>query len=406
MNKLSRKRVRKQKGLTLVLVTLAMVVLLGFSALAIDVNHALLNKTRLQNAVDTAALSAAVLLDSGNDENSVRSSIFEAISNVTAAEGNTELSVLEGAISITFSNDPLNFDGTYNHDLESYVRVAVSDVPLSNYFLSFFGINKLVSASAVAGPSSSITHVCNVVPMAVCASTSSGSGDFLGYNYGEVYALKMGSTGQSEMVEGNFQLLDFGSGANTIRTALAGGFEGCVDLNNDANTKPGGTVGPVGQGLNTRFGDYSSSLTEADYPSDINVKEPGDLATIDSNGNVEYTDSWGYEDYKAESEGCVNGSGGGYCRNGEVERRVLSVPMVNCATPDDSSGGGVVNYPITSIGCFFLIQKAPTSNSGQQAVFGEFIEDCTIVNGSTGIIPSNEGAYKIQLYKDPLSEES
>ena len=91
MNRLSRKRVVKQKGLTLVLVTLAMIILLGFAALAIDVNHALLNKTRLQNAVDTAALSAAVLLDAGNDEDTVRSSVGEALTNVMAAAGQNQV---------------------------------------------------------------------------------------------------------------------------------------------------------------------------------------------------------------------------------------------------------------------------------------------------------------------------
>lgn len=402
MNKLSRKRVAKQKGLTLVLVTLVMIILLGFAALAIDVNHALLNKTRLQNAVDTAALSAAVLLDAGNDEDTVRSSVGEALTNVMAAAGNSEFTIPNGSISVTLSNDPLTFGGTYNHALESYVRVAVSNISLNSFFLSYFGIDKFVAASAVAGPSSSITHVCNVVPMAVCAETVSGNNDFLGYEFGEVYALKVGSTSQTVMGPGNFQLLDFGSGASTVRNALAGGFEGCIDVNNQADTKPGGSVGPVGQGLNTRFGDYKAGLSEGDYPSDVYIKEPDDLATIDGDGNVEYNDTWHYADYKTASSACVNGSGDGYCRTGEVERRVLSVPMANCT----GSGGGATTLPITAIGCFFLIQKAPTNNSGQQAVFGEFIEDCTVVNGSTGIIPSNEGPYRIQLYRDPLSGES
>jgi len=403
MNKLSEKNISKQTGLTLVLVTLTMIFLIGFSALAIDVNHALLNKTRLQNIVDTAALSAAVLFDTGKDEETVKKSVYESIASMSASKGNTELTIPDNAITVTLSNDPLDFSGSYNSNLESYVRVSVSNVPLSNFILPFFGLNKSVSASAVAGPSSSITNSCNIVPMVVCADLSNSSG-FYGYQENQVYALKLSAKSQSSMGAGNFQLLDFGSGASAIRSAMAGAFSECMDIDDIAQTKPGGNVGPVGQGLNTRFGEYSSNLKEEDYPSDVYIKEPDTLATIDKNGNVTYTDSWGYEEYKISASACVDGLSANdpYCSKGEIGRRVLPVSIANCS----GAKGGTTTLPIVSIGCFFLLQKAPTNNSGTQAVFGEFIEDCTVSNGSTGVIPSRQGAYKIQLYRDPISGES
>jgi len=44
-------------------VAIAMLVLLGITGLALDMGHMYENKTRLQNAVDAAALSAAKKLD-------------------------------------------------------------------------------------------------------------------------------------------------------------------------------------------------------------------------------------------------------------------------------------------------------------------------------------------------------
>jgi hypothetical protein len=53
-----------------------------------------------------------------------------------------------------------------------------------------------------------------------------------------------------------------------------------------------------------------------------------------------------------------------------------------------------------------MIQKAPTSNASKQAVFGEFIEDCTVSGGQPGDESDSEGPYRIVLHDDPLNEES
>ena len=49
----------RQQGAVLVLVVIALAAMLLMGALALDGGHMLLNKTRLQNAVDAAALSGA-----------------------------------------------------------------------------------------------------------------------------------------------------------------------------------------------------------------------------------------------------------------------------------------------------------------------------------------------------------
>ncbi|MGR5175082.1 pilus assembly protein TadG-related protein [Vibrio parahaemolyticus] len=394
--------IQRQGGITTILITLLLLVFLFFTALAVDVNHALVNKSRLQNGVDAAALAAAVKVSAGESDAVAEATALSTLTSMFTADGNSEISLPAESISITFSNDPQNFSGTYDSSADTYVRVALTDVPLTSYFLHYFDIDKESGASAVAGPSSTLIYACNIVPIAVCADTVSGANDFLGFEYKTIHELKVADQNSSEMGPGNYQLLDFGSGAATVRTALAGGYEGCVDISNNVDTKPGNTVGPVGQGLNTRFGVYAGGgVSAADYPPDIYVEEPGSLASTDADGNVVYNDTWMYADYLAESASC-DGSASGSCTAGEAGRRILPIPMVDCT----GAGGGATSLPVTAVGCFFLIQKAPANNGTQDGVYGEFIEDCTVKNGSTGITPNAEGIFKIQLYRDPLSGES
>jgi Flp pilus assembly protein TadG len=50
---------KRQQGVILVMVALALLPMLGLVGVAIDGAHGMLNKSRLQNTVDAAALSAA-----------------------------------------------------------------------------------------------------------------------------------------------------------------------------------------------------------------------------------------------------------------------------------------------------------------------------------------------------------
>src|SRR6476619_6048561 len=58
----------RQKGVIVVLVAIAMLMMLGIVGLALDGAHGVLNKSRLQNTVDAAALSASKTLDQTNGD--------------------------------------------------------------------------------------------------------------------------------------------------------------------------------------------------------------------------------------------------------------------------------------------------------------------------------------------------
>ncbi|WP_372383861.1 pilus assembly protein TadG-related protein [Vibrio sp. BS-M-Sm-2] len=411
---------KKQQGLVAVMITAALLVFLAVSALAVDINHMVVNKTRLQNAVDSAALAAATILDNSKDKDAVDAEVGKALNAMAASTGNQEIDFSTASIGIDYSNDPQDFTGsaTFGANDDVYVRVRVDALEMDEFFIQLFGLEKVVSASAVAGPSSGLAYN-NVVPIGVCIGDGTSDNDVnedgyhdetgeeitnvFGYEVGTVHALKVGDSSLSEMGNGNYHLLDFGSGGNTIKEGLGGSYDQPVKIGEDITTKPGGTVGPTGDGLNTRFGDYGGGLSASDYPSDYVTTEPTNEITIDANtGEITFDDSYDYAQYKLDTNACIASGGSGCASNGVAWRRILPIPMVDCS----GKSGGSTDFTVNKIGCFFLLQKAPTNNSGTPAVFGEFIHSCSVTGGSSSNQSTTEGAYRIVLYKDPDSGES
>ncbi|PMP06761.1 hypothetical protein BCS95_03655 [Vibrio breoganii] len=428
-------RRHNQSGLVIILFTIALTVLLGFAALAIDLNHVVLNKARLQNGVDAAALAAAVVADSGQSESDIANAALDALKNYSSASGNSEISVTQNqaitgsgssfsialsdsaSLLVQLSNDPTQFpastfqrtdpvSGDFN---DIYVRVQASGVALDGFFLSLFNISKSVSSSAVAGPSSSVTsssQLCNLVPMAVCAKDKTDT-EFGGYDEGDFEVLKESDWKESDFnTPGNFQLLDF-TGKGEVDEQLAGGYDGCLS-GGTVNVATGNSVGLVKKGLNTRFGDYQGSMSADEYPPDIYVKEGA--ITTDDDGNI--TSDFTYSDYKQDiADGTYTEKSGG------VEgRRLLSVPVIDCSNNIGGNGSNA-EFNVVSVGCFFLTLQAPESNgngkdkdtedtedtvTGQQ-VYGEYTKDCLVNNATFPTTPSASGSYKIQLYKDPIA---
>ncbi|MGL4827664.1 MAG: pilus assembly protein TadG-related protein [Vibrio sp.] len=391
---------RHQQGLVLILVTLAMVSLIIMAAIAIDVTHQVTNRTKLQNAVDAAALAAAMVADATHDTESATAAAKSTLTSMQNALGNRELDMDSASFGISYSNDPLHFpDGSFDATDDIYVRISMDDLSLAVFFMQALGIAKQISAAAVAGPSSSINTISNVVPIGVCEGDNSNG--IYGYDKGVIYVLKVGDSTLSNMGAGNFHLLDFGSGADTVRDALAGGYEGTVQIGSNIHTQTGVATGPVGQGANSRLGIYQGGISSHDYPSDYVTDLPNTQARLNSYGNViyDYAHDLTYAKYKAKTETCIADNRSGSCQaGGQPWRRVLPIPIMDC----DGKSGGASSFSVLEIGCFFLLQPVPTNNaSGGQIVFGEFVDSCTVENGSIGNTPSDNGPYKIILYKDP-----
>lgn len=442
---------QNQNGNVLIVFTVGLFALIAMASLALDGGHLLLNKGKLQNLVDAAALHAATEMDGGATHEQARTAAIEMIQLNIAHNDHLELAnaidlsntdntvdQITTQLKVEFSQDadPFIID---SDESAKYVKISLSGLNLNNFLANIFNFNKQVSATALAGPSSDISNCYqDLVPMVVCADTTNANVD--GANeYGlKEYSLnlmKIGSNSNSPIGPGNFQLLRLGSnsGAADIRAAMAGESGSgttCFDTgigNQSVPTEPGNTVGPVAQGLNTRMGQWQGPVNSSDHLRDTNICEGNTIALNSSGDDLEAdasSKSYTYAEYKADALDYTN-TGDYACDStnpipnnssdiiseidGDTQiassnRRILQVVIAQC----DGAANGANTLDFLDIGCFFLTQKV--GHSGQTSyVVGEFINsggNCSD-SGTPSITPvDNAGPYKIVLFHVPGSFDS
>ncbi|MEJ2762562.1 pilus assembly protein TadG-related protein [Photobacterium sp. MCCC 1A19761] len=427
---------RRQRGVVAVFATLAMAVLIGAGAMAMDVGNLILSKGKLQNLADSAALSAANTIDRGGDHNEAIIAGKQTITHNLDLDGFANISVSDSNITVEFS-ETLPFDPSTATATSPYVRVRIENVDIPDFLVKVFSIDFKARASAVAGPSTSVARACNVTPLSICEGDEDPS-SASGYAAGSLHVLKASSSKDSSIGSGNFQpvaLTDSDgnpmSGASTYQDALAGSFNACMGLIEDTpiTTEPGNMTGPS-EGIDTRFGIYKGDLKkDADlYPADIDSSYAADYVQVttetqvDAEGNTvsryvankDYSAMHNYNTYKQsysdiDYETCLASES---CQSKGYYRRVIATPVLKCDQATKS--GGRMDIPLKGLACFYLVQPMSVTehvddsgNGGDGTwLIGEFISDCRINNGNPGLVPNDKGPYKIVLYKDPASEDS
>ena len=196
---------------------------------------------------------------------------------------------------------------------------------------------------------------------------------------------------------------------------MAGSYNACVDGSGTVETQTGNVVGPVTQGLNTRFGEYSGGgVNPTEHPPDVVITAPSPnlQATDNPDGTVTTTQGgqvvtsssqidFSFDDYTSR----VQSQNYDYQPQpdgpGAPERRVLTIPIADCS----GSNNGNSTIPVMGFGCYFLLQKAEQKGNDNY-VYGEFIDGC-VGDGNPGPEPNNAfGPYRIQLYDDVGSPDS
>jgi Flp pilus assembly protein TadG len=418
-----------QHGAVAVFVTIGLAVLILMAGLALDMGHAFLNKTRLQNTADAAALAAAKVLDETGNTTLATAEALQAFGINATAAGNGELNAAYAAgngdilVTIQYSSTLPPF--TPGSTTGPYVRVRATGFVLPAWLVRVAGITeKTVAATAVAGPRTLNTGstICNVAPMMVCGD-SGGSG-LWGYTVNEPAVLKNAAPGgQSAVGPGNFQLIQLGgSGAAVVRESMAGSFDTCITGGTSVETQPGNEAGPVTQGLNTRFGEYNGPMNgmESTYPPDViedaqsppldAVPRNGDASqgydvyqsgTHITHSNIDQL--YSYQDYMSDlsNPGTYDNQPTTEGGIGAFDRRVIAVPVGDCTGTTDGHG----SVPILGFACFFLLQPA-IQHGNDGFIYGQFVEDCQ-VDGIPGPNPvAGNGPHLIQLYHDPASNDS
>ncbi|MBV7487625.1 Tad domain-containing protein [Pseudomonas sp. PDM30] len=421
---------RRQEGSVSALMVIALAAMAMMAALALDGGHMMLNKTRLQNAVDAAALSGAKTLsqveggvNSVSAATATRTAALNTLTQNANATGNNELATAVGGNAGAFAvvelassvYGPFSYPGPTD---AKYVRVSVASYSLTGFFWSFaqsLGAlgNKAVAAMATAGPSP--TSPCDLAPLMVCgdpAQYNPGAGMFWGFQFGDLKVLKTASGNQSPIGPGNFQLLDFGSGGNAVREEMAGGGQVCRNVGDNVTTEPGNKVGPASQGLNTRFGIYNGPVSASAYPPDLVTTSSNPAITDDgtgpkyqgqtitsSNGNLTAGGNsiLDYNDWRASVAACVAG-GSGCQSNGVFERRMLKIVVGNCA----GKNSGSTSIPVLGFGCYFVVQPM-NGGGGEAEIFGQFVKECEGDNVAGPSPSTDSGPQIIQLYKTYLN---
>ncbi|MEN6313663.1 MAG: TadE/TadG family type IV pilus assembly protein [Clostridiaceae bacterium] len=228
--------IRSEKGTTAVMVALCMTVLLGFCALGVDIGVVAHERSRISNAVDSAALAGAQEL------------IYDRDNACNVAKEYLEKNGIDPLRSeiVVFDNDT-KVSVTANEDVD-------------HYFARILGFNKTnVKATGVA----ECAPLCGVGeeirPFAIEQQT---------FEYGVTYTLKEGG---GEGFTGNYGALKLNkTGSSTYGNNIINGYNGFIKVDEILNTEPGNMAGDTVAGVSELLGrcNHSPECTYDHYEKD------------------------------------------------------------------------------------------------------------------------------------------
>lgn len=295
-----------QRGIALILVSVTLPAIIGFSLLVIDMSRANNLQNDLQKAADSFALAGAAELDGATGawaraeramatlvENESNFSTSGRFTLTSGQPGGTARCNTAGHISWCFLKAIPPTDGTQittanqasylaNSDpvageLESrFVQVRVTPTGYATIFpVSFLpgGTSNTwaIGAVAVAGFRSS---VCDYTPVFMCnpyedTGVTGGVTLEMAANQQQYRRRQILLRNDGSYQPGNFAFLDspLGNGASALEAAIAAVKPvGCY-AQDGVDTKPGQNAGPVQDGLNARFGISKSYIGTAIGPA-------------------------------------------------------------------------------------------------------------------------------------------
>jgi Flp pilus assembly protein TadG len=218
---------RRDDGQVLIIAALFMVVLLGFAALVIDTGRAMVERRRLQNAVDAAAHAAIMVLP--GDPSAAQSAAHSWAAKNGMSGALTSVSITQTSIA----NDTVTVNGS---------RTV-------NYgFAKVLGMNSATITATARARTHSVTGASGLMPFGIVDLNGSSPG--FGYTFNQQVILR--EAPGDHMGPGNYGFLRLdGPGANELRQTIAqGGSSTSYAIGSQIQTQPGQVSGPAMQGLN------------------------------------------------------------------------------------------------------------------------------------------------------------
>lgn len=203
-------------GYTLVVMTLAMVFVLGMTALVTDIGLTIYQKEKLENAVDAATLAG--MQDIDKDDATVISSVQQYAS-------------LNGV-------DPTTLNISINSDRKG---ISVQSNKNVNYFFArILGINSAIVNTQSDAKVVPVTSYTGARPLAIVDQT---------LVYGQQYTLKDGA---GNGASGNYGALALGgNGACVYEDNILNGYQSTLNVGDTVSTESGNIAGPTQQAINS-----------------------------------------------------------------------------------------------------------------------------------------------------------
>lgn len=217
-----RQKLQNQRGSVTILVAVAMILFLSMLATVVDLGLLFLEKNRLSNAVDAAALAGVqeLPINPGDAFQQARRYLDQNFPDLTSSR-------------VVISNE------------NKEIRV-LGQKQVDFFIAPIIGIDSWEIEASAAAKTDVVTAIRGVVPLGVVKRE---------FVFGEQYLLKYGSGSGGSHYKGNFGALALGSsGASRYRKNLAEGFDGIIRIGDWVPTEPGNMAGPTVQAVRARIG--------------------------------------------------------------------------------------------------------------------------------------------------------
>lgn len=227
--------INSQKGTVIVVVALMMTVFISFLALVIDIGSLYLERIRLVNTLDAAALAGVQDLPDDSQQ-------AETVALDYASRNGLDNNV---TVEITDDDHQIGLSGSK--------QVGMN-------FAVIFGIDQVEVAASSKARVGHVTAVTGAVPFGVVSQN---------FVYGDKYYLKYGAGGDEVASgrNGNFGALALGgTGANNYEDNIKYGYDSSLEVGQDVTTEPGNMAGPTTRGVEYRM-DQSRTVPACSYDS-------------------------------------------------------------------------------------------------------------------------------------------
>ena len=351
----------KNKGNTMIIVALSMVILFGCAAIAVDAGYIYTEKAKLQTAADAAAIAGAYQLYK-------EGGLVDTYAHGAASANGVQIADME----VTPNAD----EGTVTVEITQETELFFARA------LGFGSADIYASAVAKALPP---TGVKGLMPIGI------DQGDWGSvvwdesespYRMSQEFVIKVDSTGHTS---GNFHAVDFTeTKKNMYEDRLAVGYDGYMKVGDEFSTETGNKVGPTLDGIFRRL-----SLT----PEDKNINP--------NQGNLTLCDCESLDDCPGDCPVCSSITNIG--NDGFLCPRVGIVPVLDIYYTDINGNTDVRVKSFAAVFITNIVEVEYTDEDGKKVkekqIYAKFIDGIITPEGEyiEGVPHGDNGVDVVKL---------